>query len=167
MRQPFKTMPVLAALALSLAACSTSDPVTDTTPTSSSTATAPDPAGTVPETAETTEPAAEPSTTAPETSAPATEPEGLSDGSFSSEEPMVKDDGLGSLGGTARVTNTSDSGKTAVFTYTVFVDGAQVGTLQGSAADVEAGSTSTVQLVSTDPIVDGPYTFEFQVDTEF
>lgn len=121
-------------------------------------------------------PAAEP-TEAPlaeeppaEEPAPAAEPpvelEGLEDGSFSSTAPVLADS-FGSFAGTSRVTNTSDSEKTATFTYTLFKGGAQVGTAQGVANTVGAGETATVQLISTDPFATGVDKIEFQVDAEF
>jgi hypothetical protein len=103
---------------------------------------------------------------APEPAEPASEGD-LSDGSFTSEPPMLKDDGLGDFGGTARVTNISDSEKSALLTYTLFKGGEQVGTAQGSVSEVGAGETATVQLISTDPFVAGVDRVEFQVDGEF
>jgi hypothetical protein len=99
-------------------------------------------------------------------SAPAA-PDGLADGSFTSEPPMLKDDGIGGFGGTARVTNTADKELTATFTYTIFKADAQVGSAIGVANAVGAGQTATVQLSSQDPFVEGPYRVEFQVDAEF
>lgn len=92
---------------------------------------------------------------------------GLADGSFTSTAPAFKDDGLGSFGGTARVTNTSGSEKTGTFTYTIFKGSEQVGTAVGVANTVGAGVTSTVQLISQDKFAAGPYRVEFQVDAEF
>jgi hypothetical protein len=108
----------------------------------------------------------QPAAPAPAPAEPA--PDGdLSDGSFTSEPPQLKDDGLGDFGGTARVTNVSDGEKSALLTYTFFKGGEQVGTAQGSASEVGAGETATVQLVSTDEFVTGVDRIEFQVDGEF
>lgn len=92
---------------------------------------------------------------------------GLADKSFTSTAPLLKDDGLGDFGGTARVTNASDQEHTATFTYTVFRGSAQVATLQGAANAVAPGKVATVQLISQDKYVAGPYRVEFQVDAEF
>jgi type II secretory pathway pseudopilin PulG len=113
-------------------------------------------------------PAAPAEPPAPAEPAPAAPASGeLQDGSFTSEQPRLKDDGLGDFGGTARVTNTSDSEKSGIFTYTLFKGGDMVGTAQGSASEVGAGETATVQLVSTDEFVAGVDRVEFQVDGEY
>ncbi len=165
---PFVTLALLSA-----AACSTSD-ATDpagspATSTSAPAVPAETPADSAPSAEAPTDAAPSAEATAPPAAPPAAEPEskGLSDGSFTSEDPLVKDSGLDTFGGTARVTNTSDKSKTAILTYTVFLDGEQVATMTGAATEVEAGSTSTVQLISTDPFVEGGHTFDFQVDGEF
>lgn len=157
---PFVTLALLSAAA----GCSTSD-ATDPASSPATSTSAPAPAAPAEPPANSVPPA---EATTPPTAPPA-EPEskGLSDGSFTSEEPLVKDSGLDTFGGTARVTNTSDKSRTAILTYTVFLDGKQVATMTGAASDVEAGSTSTVQLISSDPFVKGSHTFEFQVDGEF
>jgi hypothetical protein len=104
---------------------------------------------------------------APAPAEPASGSGDLSDGSFVSQPPQLKDDGLGDFGGTARVTNVSDSERSAILTYTFFKGGEQVGTAQGSASEVGAGETATVQLVSSDPFVAGVDRVEFQVDGEY
>lgn len=68
---------------------------------------------------------------------------------------------------TARVTNNADETRTGVFTLTIFENGQMVTSTQGSASDVEAGSTATVTFIGTtdDSIsADGNYTYEFQSD---
>lgn len=88
----------------------------------------------------------------------------LQDGDWRLDSVQVKDDGLGSLGGTARITYTggdSDGGDN-VFTITLFKGKDVVGTLEGSATTVLPGSTATVQLISTDDFVGGPYKYDFE-----
>jgi hypothetical protein len=74
---------------------------------------------------------------------------------------------LGDFEGTARVTNTNDSEQTATMTVTVFKGGQQVGSLQGSVNQVSPGKTVTVQLISTDKFVKGPWKTDFQIDASF
>jgi len=139
-------------LLLTLAACGGAQPEADRPPAAASPA-APAPAETIPA-----------APTAPAVAEPALE--GLADGSFTSTAPMLTDS-LGSFSGTARVTNTSDTEKTATFTYTLFAGDTQVGTAVGAANMVGAGETATVQLVSTDTFAAGVDKVEFQVDAEF
>jgi hypothetical protein len=80
---------------------------------------------------------------------------------------QVKDDGLGDIGGIARVKNVSSTSLTGTFTFTFFQSGQVIGTAQGSAQDVSPGQTVTVQLVSSDPMIVGRFRYQFQVDTEF
>lgn len=87
-----------------------------------------------------------------------------SDGGWVVESYQLKNDGLGDFGGTARITNTKGETRTGIFTITAFKAGKQVASLQGSASDVESGKTVTVQLISTDKYVAGPYTIDFQND---
>jgi hypothetical protein len=79
----------------------------------------------------------------------------------------VKNDGLGDFGGSARVTNTNDSSRTAVVTFTLFRNGHQVGVLQGSSSDVSGGKTVTVDLISSDKYSSGSYTYDFQADISY
>jgi len=123
-------------------------------------------------------PAASPSPAAPASpppsevaEAPAPAPESVggdtTDGSFTLVGQQIKDDGLGDFGGTARVKNTSDAEKTALITLTVFRGGKQVAALQGAADSVGPGDTATVQLISQDAYLKGPYSsVEFQVSAE-
>lgn len=80
---------------------------------------------------------------------------------------MTADDGVGDFGGTARITNTNDSAKTAVFTFTLARAGQQIASLQGSAQQVSAGKTVTVQLISQEKYSAGKYTWDFQTDTSY
>jgi hypothetical protein len=80
---------------------------------------------------------------------------------------IIKDDGLGDIGGIARITNTASTSLTVTFTFTFFQNGQIVGTAQGSANDVAPGQTVTSTLVSQDPLISGQFQYQFQVDTEF
>lgn len=107
-----------------------------------------------------------------ETSPAQTEEQGgsLSDGGWTVEEASIqlKEDGLGDFGGTIRATNESGSDvSAAIFTLTVFSGNAQVASMQGTATEVEAGDTVTVQLLSSDSYVAGPYEYDFQTDVTF
>ncbi len=92
---------------------------------------------------------------------------GLSDGSFTATTPRGLSSQFGTCRATARVTNTSDSEKTAVVTFTVFKGSDQVGTLQGTVNQVGAGDTATVTLLSQNKCPTGSLRYEFQVDAEF
>jgi hypothetical protein len=76
----------------------------------------------------------------------------------------VKDDGLGDFGGVARVTYTGNdaSGASNIFTLTVFKGTKDIAVLDGSANSVMPGKAVTVQFISSDKFVAGPYTFDFQ-----
>lgn len=88
----------------------------------------------------------------------------LQDGDWRLDSVQVKDDGLGDLGATARITYTGSDpdGGTNLFTVTIFKGKKVVGTLDGSANSVPAGSTASVQLISTDKFVGGPYKYDFE-----
>lgn len=90
----------------------------------------------------------------------------LQNGDWRLDSIQVKDDGLGDMGGTARVTYTGDDpdGGDNIFTITVFKGKNVVATLNGSANTVKPGTTVTVQLISQDKMVGGPYKFDFQND---
>jgi hypothetical protein len=107
-----------------------------------------------------------PSTKVPKTSPPPqnTRP---ADKDFVVEDLIVKDDGLGDIGGIARLTNTASTSLTVTFTFTFFQNGQIVGTAEGSANDVAPGQTVTANLVSQDPLMSGHFQYQFQVDTEF
>jgi hypothetical protein len=93
----------------------------------------------------------------------------LGDKHFALQSLSVKDDGLGDIGGTARVTNVGAQPYTATYTITFFKPRTStvIGTAEGSAEDVQPGQTVTLQLVSQDPLPSTAFTYDFQVDTEF
>jgi hypothetical protein len=80
---------------------------------------------------------------------------------------QVKDDGLGDIGGIARVKNVGSTSLSGTFTFTFFQGGKIVGTALGSAQEVSPGQTVTVQLVSQDNMFAGRFRYQFQVDIEF
>lgn len=114
-----------------------------------------------------------PAPTAEPAPAPAPAPEvptsdQLSDGSFEVDSISIEDDGLGDFGGTLRVRNTTDSPKSGIFTVTILsTSGDVLGSAQGSGDAIEGDTVQTVQLISLDDYVEGPYELEFQVDAEF
>lgn len=73
------------------------------------------------------------------------------DKDFVVDDLIVKDDGLGNIGGIARLTNTASTSLTVTFTFTFFQSGRIVGTAEGSAEDVASGQTVTANLVSQNP----------------
>jgi len=87
--------------------------------------------------------------------------------SFQVEALTITKDFVDDFEGNARITNIGDTSRTATFTFTVFVSGRQVATLDGSVSDAEPGRTLTVDLISSDDYRPGPYTWEFQVNAEF
>ena len=90
----------------------------------------------------------------------------LQNGDWRLDSIQVKNDGLGDFGGTARVTYTGSdaSGGDNVFTVTVFKGEKVVATLTGGANTVRPGTTATVQLISSDKYLPGPYKYDFQND---
>jgi hypothetical protein len=90
----------------------------------------------------------------------------IANGDWRMDSIRVNDDGLGDFEGTARITYTGSNpeGGTNLFTVTVFVGGKDVAVLNGSADSVQPGRAATVQLISTDGFVGGPYKFDFQND---
>jgi hypothetical protein len=111
--------------------------------------------------------AAAPTAAAPTAAAPAaTAPATLTDGDWTLESYQIKEEEFtNSFTGTARITyNGSDEGALNNFTLTIFKGGQQVGTLQGTILDTSPGQTKTVDLISTDDYVAGPWTVEFQKD---
>lgn len=89
----------------------------------------------------------------------------IQDGDWQLDSVRIKDDGLGDFGASGRVTYTgSAAGGSNIFTLTIFVGGEEVGVLNGSAEDVPPNGTETVQFISQDKFVDGPYKFAFQND---
>lgn len=73
---------------------------------------------------------------------------------------QIVEDGLGQFSGRMRVRNDGDK-RTGLFTVSVLKGGAVLTTLQGAADSVEPGKTVTVDLISTDDYVPGPYEIEF------
>jgi hypothetical protein len=90
----------------------------------------------------------------------------LQNGDWRLDSVQVKNDGLGDFGGTARITYTGDDGEGGdnIFTLTVFKGTKVAGTLNGSANTVKPGTAVTVQLISTDKFVAGPFKYDFQND---
>jgi hypothetical protein len=80
---------------------------------------------------------------------------------------VVKRDVFGDFAGTARISNTNTSAKTATFSFTLFRHGKQLGVLAGSAEGAAAGKTMTVELVSEDTFSAGSFTYDFQTDVSF
>jgi len=72
-------------------------------------------------------------------------------------------------GANARITNTSDQVKTAIFGITIFApDGVSVAqNLMGSADGVQPGQTVTVQFISDGEVPNHQFQYAFQVTTEF
>jgi hypothetical protein len=103
---------------------------------------------------------APPATTGPTAKLP------IQNGDWRLDSVRVKDDGLGDFGGTARVTYTGGNpeGGTNIFTLTVFVGGKDVAALVGSANAVMPDRAATVQFISQDKFVGGPYKYDFQND---
>jgi hypothetical protein len=91
----------------------------------------------------------------------------VADKDFAVQSLQIKDDGLGDIGGIARLTNTSSDTLTATFTFTFFQGGQIVGTAVGSANEVAPGQTVTVDLSSQDRMISGRFHYEFQVDAQF
>jgi len=91
---------------------------------------------------------------------------GASDKDFAVQELQIRDDGMGDIGGIARVTNTGTAARTAGLTFTFFQGGHTVGSASGPVVGVAPGQTVTVQLVSLDPMIQGAFTYTFQVDFE-
>jgi hypothetical protein len=94
-------------------------------------------------------------------------PATAADKDFAVQTLQLQDDGLGDIGGIARITNTSSRTLSGSFTFTFFQGGHIVGTAIGVANDVAGGQTVTVDLSSQDPIFSGSFRYQFQVDTEF
>jgi hypothetical protein len=90
----------------------------------------------------------------------------IQNGDWRLDSIRLKDDGLGSFGGAARVTYTGkdSGGGSNIFTLTVFKKGKDIAVLQGSVNSVAPGKAVTVQFISTDKFVAGPYTYDFQND---
>lgn len=94
-------------------------------------------------------------------------PPQASDKDFSVQALQIQDDGLGDIGGIARVTNNASTSKSGSFTFTFFQGGQIVGTASGAAQSVAPGQTVTVQLVSQSSMISGSFRYQFQVDFEY
>lgn len=90
----------------------------------------------------------------------------IQNGDWRLDSIRLKNDGLGSFSGAARVTYTGkdSGGGSNIFTLTVFKKGKDVAVLQGGANSVAPGKAVTVQFISSDKFVAGPYTYDFQND---
>jgi hypothetical protein len=66
--------------------------------------------------------------------------------------------------GSARITNTNTASKSGGFTITLFRHGRQLGVFEGTALDVAAGKTVTVELISNDRYTPGAFSYDFQAD---
>lgn len=91
----------------------------------------------------------------------------LQDGDWRLDQLRLENNGFSDdFGGTARITYTGDDaeGGSNIFTITVFTGDEAIATLQGSANTVKPGGTVSVQLISTDKYVKGPYKYDFQND---
>ena len=75
--------------------------------------------------------------------------------------------GDGDFVGTVFLTNANQSTVSASFTLTVLANGQTVASLQGSANNVPAGKTVTVQLTSQDEYQPGPYALDFRTDASY
>ena len=109
-------------------------------------------------------------TKVPSTTSPPLTAGKASDKGIVVEELDVKNDGLGDIGGVARLKNTLSKTVTFTFTFTFFKsNGTVAGTAEGSADSVAPGQIVTVNLLSQDPISGLPASFhyQFQVDAEF
>lgn len=105
-----------------------------------------------------------PTTTPPPTSGKA------NDKGIIVEELDIKNDGLGDIGGVARLKNTLSRTVTITFTFTFFkANGAVAGTAEGVVDSMAPGQTVTADLTSEDPIsaVPASFHYQFQVDAEF
>jgi hypothetical protein len=90
----------------------------------------------------------------------------IQNGDWRLDSIRIKDDGLGDFSGVARVTYTGDNSKggSNLFTLTVFKSGKDVAALTGSANTVAPGTQVTVEFISSEKLVAGPYTYDFQND---
>jgi hypothetical protein len=136
---------------------------TDSAATASKPQSAPK-AATTKSTAPATKAAPKPVAPAPKNAATPTKP---NDKGWVVQSLTIKKDFVGAFTGSARITNTNDSSKSASFTVTLFRSGKQIGVLQGLADDMAAGKTVTVDLVSQDAFSAGSYTYDFQTDFSF
>ncbi len=74
---------------------------------------------------------------------------------------------IGLFDGTARITNTASTQRSALYTFTLFDGETIVATMIGSSTDVAAGDEVTVSMISGDDFVEGEFSVDFQVDFSF
>jgi hypothetical protein len=100
------------------------------------------------------------------TNHPKATPARHADGGFAVASLQAKDDGLGDIGGTVRIKNTSGKAvKVLTFTITFFKSSKVVGTAQGAiSGGLRPGQTKTASLLSTDKMYTGAVRYQFQVD---
>ncbi|MBA2417194.1 MAG: hypothetical protein H0V64_15180 [Geodermatophilaceae bacterium] len=106
-------------------------------------------------------------TTASATSAPPPPSEEFDSQGWVVESVEFSSDILGNFQGIARINNTADIPRSALFTFSLFKGEDLVAALIGSVTEVPPGDTVTVQLIGLDPFVEGPYSIDFQVDFTF
>lgn len=133
-----------------------------TQPPESTSAQPPPPPATAAETTTTTAPP--PATSAPPTATPSDE---LAAQGWVVDSVEFRESVINTFEGTARVTNTAAAARSALFTFTLFVDEDVVASMIGSVSEVPAGGAVTVDLVGFDPYVEGPWSIDFQVDFTF
>jgi hypothetical protein len=87
----------------------------------------------------------------------------LRDGDWQLDSVTVSSNSHGDFAGTAGITYTGGSpdGEDN-FTVTLFKGGNEVGTLRGKASGTAKDHGGTVELTSSDPWVEGPYSYDFQ-----
>jgi hypothetical protein len=88
-------------------------------------------------------------------------------GNWRLDSVTVTDDG-GAFHGNGQITNTGSTAANdgiSLFTVTLYLNGKLVAHLDGSANDVPAGGTVTVEFSSSEPYLPGPYLYAFQQDT--
>lgn len=120
----------------------------------------------------TSSPAPPPSTTAappppPSSSAPPSGPGGLIDDGWLVESFEYSGGASGLFEATARITNTEDTERSAIYTFTLFDGESIVATFLGSSNEVPPGDTVTATLISGDTFVEGEFSVDFQVDFSF
>ena len=89
----------------------------------------------------------------------------LRDGDWRLDDIRVANNGSGDFLGTARITYTGGKPEAEnIFTVILFKDGEEVATLQGQSDAIKQQDAAAVQLASSDPWVEGPYTYEFRTE---
>lgn len=74
---------------------------------------------------------------------------------------------IGLVAGTARITNTADIPRGALYTFTLLDEETIVTSFTGSSNEVPSGDTATVTLLGGDTYVEGEFSYAFQVDYSF